>query len=181
MKNIISESQLLEYSKVDDAERFINDILDKVSKDGQAALSDDEKKMLFKFSRGEKITPEIPANDNSYSVFDDEPSENPSDLTLMFMDVFPEFDNIMVNNENWHVEQEDSSESLIVQNDNGIEFNIYPFSKEVDKLMIMNDDFSFSFNMTKKLESYNDMRRFVDSFKVQIFPQIIQKVKEQYI
>lgn len=181
MKIIISESQLLEYMRVDSNEKVINNILEKISKDGEAALSDEEKNILYQYANGvkpeiKKSTQEIPS-DNEEPVQD----ERLPELTLLFMDIYPESDNINIGDENWNIEQENTGESLIVQNENGIHFNIYPFSKEIDKIVISNNDFSFSFNLTKNIEDYNIMRRFVDSFKTQIFPQIIRKVKEQYI
>jgi hypothetical protein len=191
MKIIISESQLLEYMRVNDNEKIINNILDKISKDGQSVLSDEEKNILLQYSRGEKISrPEtkkvipdiaIDNDDDLYSIDNIKEIEHIPELTLLFMDIFPESENITINNEIWIIEQENSGKNLIVKNKSGIQFYIYPFSEEIDKLIIKNENFNFSFNMTKNLEGYNDMRRFVDAFKKQIFPQIIRKVKEQYI
>jgi hypothetical protein len=189
MKIIISESQLLEYMHIDGNEKIINNILEKIGKDGEAALSDKEKNILYQYANGvkpefQKSTQEIPSDDtDSYPEYNEKPGqdEHLPELTLLFMDIYPESDNINIENENWFIEQEDTGESLNVQNESGIQFNIYPFSKEKDKIIINNNDFSFSYNLTKKIEDYNIMRKFVNSFKTQIFPQIIRKVKEQYL
>lgn len=175
LKVLIKEeySSLSEYAQVTDSEKILNNILDKLSRHGQSSLSDEERETLSKYA-----TPNSETNINDKTEFMDVDDVS---LTSMFMDEYSEYDNIIIDDENWYIEQENNGEYLLVFNDLGVEFKIYPFNKETNKIIITNNDYTFSFNLTKNIENYNDMRKFVHSFKTQILPSIIKKVKKQYI
>jgi hypothetical protein len=146
MKIILTESQLRKvlselYGK-DSSEKLMDKLLDKINNDGITSLTPDEKEMLKKLSKGEKVSEPDELEPEEPEEYDDSNEDgdimyNQSDMDdpiNMFLDVFPDGYEMSIDGSLWKasLQQTDEGVSLFLNDSDKNFITIDFFDTSVD-------------------------------------------------
>jgi len=196
MKIIVTESQIIKLLREDDErpipkkyETYVDKILDKLSAHGKESLSPEELEDLMKISRGEELedpesTQDADNEDIPVTHYDDVP-EAPSNHHNLFMEIVPDFTQIMVDGEPWGVRKETEPDGgfdvLLVYDVNDSARNsiiINPFAPSGGFEVVYGDKL-FKLQTIEDPQSVDKMKIFVDRFIKNELPGIIKKVTKK--
>lgn len=169
MNYVITESQL---GRLIENQDLLNHILEKIKTNGIESLTDDEKELLDKLSRGEEVETidDGDFDETSYYEF--------TDPMISFFNMVPNFEEVNVGEESYgvSVNEDEYGDSLIIS---GPETEIYiiPFWEGTGNIRIETIDGKILKMKSDVIPSDSkSMRNYIDNFYSNIIPKIINKL-----
>ena len=200
MKIVLTESQPKKvmkeaYGGENYEDRYLNYILDKVSKSGHTSLSPEEHEDLMKISSGEKVNKPLPTdkvkktpdpNRQPQPVGDMDAGDIPDDdgyvmnpngqLQEMFFDAYPHPFHVSQDGENWVVTVKWTDGKLKLTNGE-IVFYIIPFADNYGTIEIKSQKHSFKTDLKDIPTTQDEMNAFIEKFNGSYIRKAIDKVK----
>jgi hypothetical protein len=166
MKFIITETQL---EKIFESQEYLNILLDKINQEGYESLTDKEKDVLIRISKGEEVYDEpneLPVSDEVY---------RPNDVFLKYTTAYGELE---VDDEVFRVELMEGTNSFEILG-NHFNFFVEPNFEESEILIFESETMEPDPIKIKKVpETTEGMRKLAAKFMFQVLPAIIrQKMK----
>lgn len=161
IKIIITESQLNELKAR--SEKYLDQLLDKISKSGMGSLSDDEKDAMIRMSK------------------DEDPEMDMDFIIKFWKSLFQEKFKINVNNEEWLINRIDTTPEIvlrIVNPSDGFTFYVIPFANNqlIMRLRFGEENYDFPMDESEVPRTKKEIDDFHYIFLKTELPELIKSV-----